>query len=293
MIYCGDNLEQLAKLPPACVDLVYIDPPFNSNRNYEVFWGETKEKRAFEDRHASTNEYIKYMHPRCEELHRVLKKTGSFYYHCDWHASHYVKVMLDTIFGEGRFRNEIVWKRSDTHNDATAQFPVVSDSIFYYASDEAPFNPQHCEYAEQTLHDWYIYLELPDGKVRKMTKDERATQTIPDGARRFNADNMSAPAGGGMAAIRKDTGKPNGWYVYKGYQPPEKGWRYSPDTMAELDRKGLLLFPPTTEGRIMRGSAIWTSKRGRLSATSGRTYRRFVPMMPSASATPPKSHARS
>jgi DNA modification methylase len=51
VIYCGDNLEQLAKLPDACVDLIYIDPPFNSNRNYEVFWGETKEKRAFEDRH--------------------------------------------------------------------------------------------------------------------------------------------------------------------------------------------------------------------------------------------------
>ena len=53
VVYCGDNLEQLAKLPDACVDLIYIDPPFNSNRNYEVFWGETKEKRAFEDRHAA------------------------------------------------------------------------------------------------------------------------------------------------------------------------------------------------------------------------------------------------
>jgi hypothetical protein len=97
VIYCGDNLEQLSKLPDACVDLIYIDPPFNSNRNYEVFWGETKEKRAFADRHASTQAYIEFMRPRCVELHRVLKKTGSFYYHCDWHASHYVKVMLDQI----------------------------------------------------------------------------------------------------------------------------------------------------------------------------------------------------
>ena len=78
VIYCGDNLEQLQKLPAACVDLIYIDPPFNSKRNYEVFWGETKEKRSFEDRHESTTEYIKYMRPRCEELARVLKKTGSF-----------------------------------------------------------------------------------------------------------------------------------------------------------------------------------------------------------------------
>jgi hypothetical protein len=78
----GDNLAQLPRLSDACVD-----PPFNSNRVYETFWGETKEKRAFEDRHASTEAYIAYMRPRCVPLARVLKKTGSFYYHCDWHAS--------------------------------------------------------------------------------------------------------------------------------------------------------------------------------------------------------------
>jgi len=72
VIYCGDNLDQLKKLPDGCVDLIYIDPPFNSNRNYEVFWGESKEKRAFEDRHASTQAYIEFMRPRCVELRRVL-----------------------------------------------------------------------------------------------------------------------------------------------------------------------------------------------------------------------------
>jgi len=64
VIYCGDNLDQLKKFPDGCVDLIYIDPPFNSNRNYEVFWGETKEKRSFEDRHASTQAYIEFMRPR-------------------------------------------------------------------------------------------------------------------------------------------------------------------------------------------------------------------------------------
>jgi DNA modification methylase len=87
VIYCGDNLYQLRKLPDRSIDLIYIDPPFNSNRNCEVFWGETKEKRTFEDRHASTAAYIAFMRPRCVELARVLKKTGSFYYHCHWHAS--------------------------------------------------------------------------------------------------------------------------------------------------------------------------------------------------------------
>jgi 16S rRNA G966 N2-methylase RsmD len=72
VIYCGDNLEQLKKLPDNCVDLIYIDPPFNSNRNYEVFWGETKEKRSFEDRHASTQAYIDFMRPRCIELHHLI-----------------------------------------------------------------------------------------------------------------------------------------------------------------------------------------------------------------------------
>lgn len=118
VIYCGDNIDQLRKMPAGFVDLIYIDPPFNSNRNYEVFWGEAKEKRAFEDRHESTRAYIDYMRPRCVELRRVLKSTGSFYYHCDWHASHYVKVMLDQIFGGNNFQNEIVWKRSSAHSDA-------------------------------------------------------------------------------------------------------------------------------------------------------------------------------
>src|ERR1700679_590288 len=79
VVFCGDNLEQLQKLPDACIDLIYIDPPFNSNRNYVVFWGESKEKRAFEDRHESTKAYIDFMRPRCVDLARVLKPTGSFY----------------------------------------------------------------------------------------------------------------------------------------------------------------------------------------------------------------------
>jgi hypothetical protein len=135
VIYCGDNLEQLAKLPPQSVDLIYIDPPFNSNRNYEVFWGETKEKRSFEDRHESTKAYIDYMRPRCVELARVLKKTGSFYYHCDWHAGHYVKIMLDQILGENNFQSEVIWKRTHAHGSAKRWAPI-HDSIFLYTGGD-------------------------------------------------------------------------------------------------------------------------------------------------------------
>ena len=121
-------------------------PAVNSNRNYEVFWGETKEKRAFEDRHASTQAYIEYMRPRCVELARVLKKTGSFYYHCDWHASHYVKVMLDQIFGENDFRNEIVWKRASTVKGNAGQgsklwSPNTDSILFYTKNDDYTWTP--------------------------------------------------------------------------------------------------------------------------------------------------------
>jgi len=133
VIYCGDNLDQLKKQPSSSVDLIYIDPPFNSNRNYEVFWGEAREKRFFEDRHESTRAYIEFMRPRCLELARVLKETGSFYFHCDWHASHYVKVMLDQIFGENNFRNEIVWCYTGPGSPGMRQFMRKHDVIFWYS----------------------------------------------------------------------------------------------------------------------------------------------------------------
>src|ERR1019366_7633117 len=160
VVYCGDNLEQLAKLPDACVDLIYIDPPFNSNRNYEVFWGETKEKRAFEDRHENTKAYIDYMRPRCVQLARVLKQTGSFYYHCDWHASHYVKVMLDQIFGENFFSNEIVWKRTSSHNDARRRFGDQTDAIFFYTpGPDYVFQRQYVAYSESYIKSHYSNVE--------------------------------------------------------------------------------------------------------------------------------------
>ena len=159
VIYCGDNLEQLKKLPDACIDLIYIDPPFNSNRNYEVFWGETREKRAFDDRHASTQAYIEFMRPRCLELARVLKKTGSFYYHCDWHASHYVKVMLDQIFGENNFQNEIVWRRHYSHNDPK-KFGCVHDVLLYYAAGKQfTWNQEFVAHAETYVKSHYSSLD--------------------------------------------------------------------------------------------------------------------------------------
>ncbi len=220
VIYCGDNREQLKKLPDGCVDLIYIDPPFNSNRNYEVFWGETKEKRAFNDRHESTEAYIKYMRPRCVELARVLKKTGSFYYHCDWHASHYVKVMLDQIFGEMQFQNEIVWKRSSAHSDSKqgmSQYGRVTDSIFFYTrGDTWTWNNQFQPYGADYVDAKYSYQER-DG-------------------RRFKSTDITAAKPGG------DTE-----YEWKGKRPPKgRYWAYSKAKMEALEADGRIHY--TTNG---------------------------------------------
>ena len=118
-IYCDDNLDRLTQMPSDSVDLVYLDPPFFSNRTYEVIWGDEAEVRSFEDRwDGGMQHYVGWMRDRAVELHRVLKPTGSLYLHCDPHASHYLKVMLDGIFGLERFRSEIIWKRTGAHGSA-------------------------------------------------------------------------------------------------------------------------------------------------------------------------------
>jgi len=225
VIYCGDNLDQLRKLPGKCVDLIYIDPPFNSNRNYEVFWGETKEKRAFADRHASTQAYIEFMRPRCVELHRVLKKTGSFYYHCDWHASHYVKVMLDQIFDEELFQNEIIWKRTHAHGNAGRRFGAVNDTIFFYTNgDNYTWNQPHSEFTSE-------YVE------------QRFNSTDPDG-RRWQS-----------VTLRNPGKRPNLHYPYTAsngvtYMPHPNGWSCDLERMQKYDREGRLHFPTKSGGQL-------------------------------------------
>ena len=214
VVYCGDNLEQLARLPDACVDLIYIDPPFNSNRNYEVFWGETREKRAFEDRHENTKAYIDYMRPRCVQLARVLKKTGSFYYHCDWHASHYVKVMLDQIFGENNFRSEIVWKRTNAKGLAFKTFANNHDTIFYYGGgDEVTWNRPFKEYDPEYIEKFYRFVEEGTG-------------------RRYRLSDLTNP----------NPDRPNLTYEWKGHK---RVWRWTKERMEEADKNGLIYYSST------------------------------------------------
>lgn len=116
VLIIDDNLHALQGLPDECVDLCYIDPPFFSKRDYNVISGEDDEVRSFKDRwgggssSSGMTTYLNWMELRIREIHRVLKSTGSFYLHCDWHASHYLKVMCDKVFGYGNFCTSVVWE---------------------------------------------------------------------------------------------------------------------------------------------------------------------------------------
>lgn len=222
VIYCGDNLETLTKyIPDESVDLIYIDPPFNSSRKYEVFWGEAQEKRAFEDRFGDAMSYLDWMRPRLDELYRVLKNTGTFYYHCDPHASHYVKVALDQIFGFENLLNEIIWQRSTSHNDSH-KFRAVHDTIFAYAkSPTFTFNRRFAGYSEAYIKQHY-------------------NQVDGDG-RRYSPDNMTSP-----------NPRPNMTYEWKGQAPPPFGWRFSKETMAKLEAEGRLVYTKTGRPRYKR-----------------------------------------
>jgi DNA modification methylase len=233
LIYCGDNLEQLKKLPNACVDLIYIDPPFNSNRNYEVFWPETSERRRFDDRHESTKAYIDYMRPRCAEMSRVLKRTGSFYYHCDWHASHYVKVMLDQIFGENNFQCEIIWRRNTAKGLAFTGFPNNHDTLFYYGGGgkitfNRPYNPYDQDNLDEKTAGKYS-LRDPDGRLYQLTD---LTNPNPN--------------------------RPNLTYEFLGVK---KVWRWTKERMQSAYEEGIVIQP--SPGAVPRLKRYLDEQEGR------------------------------
>jgi len=167
-LYLGDNLEILRNLPDESIDLIYLDPPFFSNRNYEVIWGDKGEIRSFQDRWSGgIDHYIAWLKERVAELHRLLKPTGSLFLHCDWHANAYIRVyILDKIFGVENFRGEIVWKRANAHNDAKKKLAVLTDTIWYYSkSNKFIYNPVYVPLSEEYTNDSYRY-EDEKGKYR-------------------------------------------------------------------------------------------------------------------------------
>ena len=267
-LYYGDNLEVLRnEIKDESVDLIYLDPPFNSQATYNVLfkapggeqshaqieafedtwhWGESAE-HAFDDVMNSGNAdvaellramrsflhendmmaYLAMMAIRLLELHRVLKATGALYLHCDPTASHYLKILMDGIFGADSFENEIVWQRTNVHSDSKT-WSRVSDAILFYSKGPAfTWNKPVAPHSDELIASKYSNVDAK--------------------GRRFTQSDMTSPAP-----------RPNMMYEWKGFQSPPNGWRYSKETMQRLDEEGRVWYPRTKAGTFD------TSKRPRL-----------------------------
>jgi site-specific DNA-methyltransferase (adenine-specific) len=258
-LYYGDNLPILRAMPSESVDLIYLDPPFNSSRSYNVLfkdetglssdaqitafddtwhWGQSAEQ-AYADliqqnpgtvddmiaalrRIIGTNQMLAYlvmMAARLVEMQRVLKPTGSMYLHCDPTASHYLKIILDTVFGFQNFRNEIMWRRTHSHNDPN-NYGNVLDSIFYYVKTQKfTWNKIYIPYSKEYIEKYY--------------------RQVDDKGRLYQ-----------LVSLRSPQPRPNLRYEYKGYKPHPNGWAVSLGVMKELDAAGKLYFPENKDGAI-------------------------------------------
>lgn len=255
-LYFGDNLDIMRRyLPDESVDLVYADPPFKSNQNYNILFQEkdgsraASQIRAFEDTWAWDAEdeavyadlvtgggkiadalqafrqfigpcdmlsYLVMMAPRLVECRRVLKKTGSMYLHCDPAASHYLKMLMDAVFGPGNFRTEIIWKRSSAHSDAKqgrAQHGRIHDVILFYTkTDDWFWNQVHLSHDDDYTNAKYPYIEDGTG-------------------RRYGLWDMTGPGG---------AAKGNPSYEVMGVT---RYWRYSEVKMREMINAGMVVQP--------------------------------------------------
>jgi len=145
VIYQGNNLDVLKLIPSNSINLIYLDPPFFSGRNYKKGFLEDGDEQEFSDNWKDLKDYSQFIKERVRELYRVLRKDGALYFHCDWHASHYIKIILDNIFGYDNFRNEISVKRikkNVNEREKARKLNVGYDVILFYAkSDKHLINP--------------------------------------------------------------------------------------------------------------------------------------------------------
>ena len=170
----GDCLHVMRQLPSGSIDLIYIDPPFFSGRQYNILWGDNNELRSFEDIwEGGLDGYLVWLNVRLYEMKRLLKPTGSIYVHCDWHASHYIKVEIDKIFGHGNLISEIVWAYGTASGGrAAGSKPVKShDTLFCYAKSYGAhtYNKQFTEYSEKYISERFVHFDA-DGRQYQTRK---------------------------------------------------------------------------------------------------------------------------
>lgn len=272
LLYYGDNLDVLRRhVKDESVDLVYLDPPFNSNANYNVLFAakdghdSAAQIQAFEDtwrwdesaarqfsetveaggkvadvllafeRFLGTNDMLAYlamMAPRLIELRRVLKDTGSLYLHCDQTASHYLKLLLDGVFGAEHFRTEIVWKRSSAHSDTKQgrkQHGRIHDVLLFYTkSDEWTWNQQFTEYDEE-----YVKQRFSNHDAKGRYKDADLTAAKPGGDTSYAWRVKRIRGGSWQADSTEEWETPLPDWEYKDVKPSAgRYWAYSKENMA-------------------------------------------------------------
>jgi len=201
VLLCGDNLDLLRTLPERCIDLVAIDPPFNSNRDYA----------HYDDRHGSAGAYVAFLEPRLRQLARVLKATGSLYCHCDHHAGHHARRLLDGLL---RFRSEIVWRRTNAKGLSFRGYPNNHDTILYYtASERFTFHRPYRALDEEYVRRFYRHVE-------------------PETGRRYRLSDLTNP----------NPDRPNLTYEWNGHV---RVWRWTRTRMEEAHRRGLIHYTRT------------------------------------------------
>jgi DNA modification methylase len=255
LLYYGDNLDILRRyVKDETVDLVYLDPPFNSNTNYNVLFAEKDGSRAasqiqaFSDTWTWTQEsesvfaeivtaggrvadclqafrtflgecdmlaYLVMMAPRLVELRRVMKTTASIYLHCDPTASHYLKMLMDAIFGPGNFLNEIIWRRYNRpkgSQHAQRRFGTSTDTLLFYGKSD-----QHKFFADR------MKIRLDSDEIEK---------------RYTHSDEHGPYYSGPLLRSASMGARPNLVYEYKGFTPGFEGWRMTLEKLSALDAKG-------------------------------------------------------
>lgn len=218
-VILGETLNELSLINDESIDLIYLDPPFFSNRHF-VTSTIMRTTAYFDDIWSGgLEEYLLFMRKIVLHCNRILKPTGSVYLHCDWHASHYLKVEADRIFGYDNFRNEIVWKRHNSHNDAkqgTRIFGRIHDSILFYSkTDDYVWNPIHTPYNKKYVKKYYRYTDEKTGRL-------------------YALGDLTGPGG---------AGKGNPLFEFNGHT---RYWRYNKEKMEELKRTGKIVLSRNT-----------------------------------------------
>lgn len=225
-LYEGDSSKILTSLENNSVDLIYLDPPFFTNRNFEFIDSKNKKISFTDNWENDINKYLDFMNGILNQTFRILSKTGLVFLHCDYHASHYLKVELDKTFGVKNFRNEIIWKRHNSQNNSkqgSKIFGRIHDTIFVYSkNDSYHWNQLYDNYTDEYVKKAYRQIDKETGE-------------------RYALGDLSGPGG---------ATKGNPYYEFKGYK---RYWRYNKEKMNQLFNQGKIVqTKPKTVPKIKR-----------------------------------------